>query len=181
LINSKDEWAFTFELISRGWRGFHHNLRNVDCRDSSGFVDNFDWGLIPIFLLVFDNFHGMITSRNNTFPIPFLELPKTHITPGLLFVVMLVWVCRRKPCRAQIAKMGTALEANHVIATMSLLTRSRTGGTGCGMSLQVLERFLVLLGEFSGVRFRCTGFEFTVPALVTSAAECEGAVLAYCK
>ena len=94
---------------------------------------------------------------------------------------MLVRIWWRKPCRAQVAEMRTTLEANHVIATMSLLARSSAGRARSRVSLQVFQGFLVLFGKFSSVGFWCTCFEFTVPALVTSAAKCERAVFTHSK
>jgi hypothetical protein len=69
------------------------------------------------------------------------------------------------------------VEANHVIAAVSLLRRSRTSRARCGVKFQILQRCLVLLGEFTSIGFWCTDRELAMPALETSAAECERAVL----
>ena len=77
--------------------------------------------------------------------------------------------------------MGTALEANHMVAPVCLLARSCTSRTRRRVSFEVLQRLFILLSELSSVCFRRATFEFAMPTLVTSTAECERAILAYGK
>jgi hypothetical protein len=100
LVDSEDERTFAFEFVSGGWRRLlHNNFRKLDSRGCCCFVDDLDWSLLKFLLFVRD-FDRPTATWNNVISITFLKLPQTHVTPGFLFVVMLVRVCRRKPCRA---------------------------------------------------------------------------------
>jgi hypothetical protein len=60
------------------------------------------------------------------------------------------------------------VEANHVIAAVSLLRRSRTSRARCGVKFQILQRCLVLLGEFTSIGFWCTDRECERAVLTNS-------------
>lgn len=72
--------------------------------------------------------------------------------------------------------MRITLEADHMIAAMCLLCRSGTSWAGSCMKLHILQRSLVLLGQLAGSCLRRTADEFSMPTLVASATESEGAV-----
>jgi hypothetical protein len=100
LVDSEDEGAFAFEFVSGCWRRLlHNNFRELDSRGCCCFVRDLGWNLLKFLLFVRD-FDRATATWNNTISITFLKLPQSHVTPGFLFVVMLVRVCRRKPCRA---------------------------------------------------------------------------------
>jgi hypothetical protein len=112
-----------------------------------------------------------------------LQLPQTHIARGDLaiggLVVVLIGIRRVQPRGAQIAEVGVAPGAYHVIAAMSLLCGSTARRTGAGVQLEVLERSLLLLRELGPIALGGAEDKFAVPCLEASAAERKPAVLAY--
>lgn len=91
---------------------------------------------------------------------------------------MLVWIFWVEPCRAQVAEVRVALETDHMVATMRLLGWSSARWARSRVQLEVLHRSLVLFSKLTSLGHRDAKGEFAVPALVASAAECKGAVLA---
>jgi hypothetical protein len=74
--------------------------------------------------------------------------------------------------------MGIALKADHVIATMCLLSRSGTCWARRCVKLEVFHGSFVLFGELSCVSRWSTTLEFAMPALFASTAEGVRAVFA---
>ena len=74
--------------------------------------------------------------------------------------------------------MRIALKADHVIATMCLLSWSGTSWARRCVKLEICHGSFVLFGELSSVSRWSTTLEFAMPALFASAAESIRAVFA---
>jgi hypothetical protein len=96
------------------------------------------------------------------FTITCLKFPQFHVTGTRQVVEMTVGILWHEVARAEIAKMGLAFEADHVIATHSLLSRRIASRTGRREFLQIRQA-----GSFFRVEFllppRATPSQLTMP------------------
>jgi hypothetical protein len=98
-----------------------------------------------------------------------LESGVVEVTIGILGI---------EPGGAQIAKVGVAPEAYHVVAALGLLRGRVACSTRPRPLLDVFERGLFLFGHFIGVTLEAAAEEFAMPRLITTRAKGEAAVLA---
>jgi hypothetical protein len=107
-----------------------------------------------------------------------LQLPKPHIAAFIIKIVVLIRICWFEPCGTKIAEMCFAFEANHVIAAMSLLSRSSTCWARCSVEFQIFQRRFVFLGELLSVGPWGAKSKFAVPSLIAATTKSKRTVLA---
>ena len=83
---------------------------------------------------------------------------------------MLVRIAFVQPGAAEVAEMGAAFEANHVVATHGLLATRVARGTGRAMRLHVICRRLLFRIELSDPSWPASR-QLTVPSGKTHTAE----------
>jgi hypothetical protein len=103
----------------------------------------------------------------NVIAVSHLQLPQTHVaarfTPVGRLVEVLIWVAGVEPGTAEVAKVRLATNANHMVATVRLLSWHSAGRAGRGVHPHVFQRSQFLGRELRLVAARDAAEELAVP------------------
>lgn len=116
-------------------------------------------------------------SLPNIISVPFFKFPQSHVARSPGGVEVNVRIFRLKPRATQVAEMGIALEADHMVAAHHFLTPSVACWAGGGVQLDVFFRSPLLCAYFV-LSPRETNGELSMPARFANLAECKIAILA---